>query len=92
MKMSITDGILYIICKNIATDEEDEDKNKHITTIYKASIDKEKSYIYKYAELIYVWNNMSYFIWILFILIVCFALFFVFIGSQKDKDINKKND
>ena len=92
MKMSITDGMLYIICKNITTNEKDANNFTLITTIYQASIDKEKSYIYKCAGLIYVWNNMSYFIWILFILIVCFALVFVFIGNQEDKDINKKND
>ena len=92
MKMSITDGMLYIICKNIITNEKDANNFTLITTIYQASIDKEKSYIYKCAGLIYVWNNMSYFIWILFILIVCFALVFVFIGNQEDKDINKKND
>lgn len=90
-KMSITDGTLYIISKNIINDKEDENKIKLITSIYKTSIDKENSYVYQCAGLIYEWDNLSCYIWIIFLFVVCFVLVFVCIGNQEDININKKN-
>lgn len=104
-KLSITNGTLYIVCKsiNITENSENEKENNatisnnntniEITTkVYKLSIDKERSYIYKCAGLNYKWKLQSYIIWGIFIVIIIFVLVFVFVGNKQDKDINKKND
>jgi len=88
-KMSINDGILYIICKNITKENNDTFNLK--TEIFKLSIYKEKSYVYKCAGIGQKWDWETYVVWILFISIVIFVLVFVFIGNKEDKVINKKD-
>ena len=88
-KMSIYDGTLYIVCKDIIRDNND---TFNITTqVFNLSIYKEKSYVYKCAGIGQKWDWETYIVWILFIVIVIFVLVFVFIGNKEDKNINKKD-
>ena len=91
-KISINNGVLYIICKTLKKENNDNDNFTLVTTIYNYSIEKEKSYVYKCAGLNYKWDLKSYIIWGIFSLILCFVLVFVFIENKQDKDINKKNN
>lgn len=88
-KMSIYDGNLYIICKNIV--KNNGDTFYLITQVFKLSIYKEKSYVYKCAGIGQKWDWETYSVWILFVAIVIFVLVFVFIGNKEDKVINKKD-
>lgn len=88
-KMSIYDGHLYIICKN--TEENNDDTFSLKTQVFKLSIYKEKSYVYKCAGIGQKWDWETYSVWILFVAIVIFVLVFVFIGNKEDKVINKKD-
>ena len=87
-KMSINDGKLFIICKNIT---EENDTFILRTEVFELSIYKEKSYVYKCAGIGQKWDWETYIVWILFIAIVIFVLVFVFIGNKEDKVINKKD-
>ena len=89
-RMSIYDGDLYIICKNIK-DNNDNDTFTLITEVFNLSIYKEKSYVYKCAGIGQKWDWEIYIVWIIFIAIVIFVLVFVFIGNKEDKNINKKD-
>ena len=89
-KLSITDGVLYILSKKIEIDSE----NNYViyNQIFRASIGDDKSYVYKCAGLAYRWHLIAYFIWGFFAVIVIFVLVFVYVGNEMDKEImlNKK--
>ena len=92
LKLSINNGFLYLNYKNLSSVT--ENKNFYIRTIiYNATIDKEKSYVYKCAGLNYKWNIITLIIWGIFAFILFFIAIFVFIENRQDKDYDyKKNN
>ena len=89
-KLSITDGVLYILSKKIEIDSEN---NYAVSNqIFSASIGNDKSYVYKCSGLAYRWHFIAYFIWGIFAVIVIFGLVFVYVGNEMDQEImiNKK--
>ena len=91
IKMSIRDGMLYIECKDIEIDQENEDLYRVVTTIFGTEIDKEKSYVYKCAGLRHKWDLYSYILWGFLVIIIILVLIFVCVENREDRDLKRKN-
>ena len=88
-KLSITEGVLYIISKNI--EKNDENSNNISNQVFKVSIDDDNSYVYECVGVAYKWKFIAYFIWGIFALVVLFVLVFVYVENDLDQElINKK--
>lgn len=88
-KLSITEGVLYIISKKI--EKIDENIYNISNQVFKVSIDDDNSYVYECAGVAYKWKFIAYFIWGIFALVVLFVFVFVYVENDLDQElINKK--
>lgn len=85
-KISLNNGTLYLTSKTFI------DENNFNSELIEKKIDEdndyEKSYMFKCSGLNYNYDWKSYFVWLIFAVIVIFILIFVFVEDYQDMDNN----
>ena len=83
-KISLNNGVIYLTYI-------DGNKTRYIEKQIGEDNTYEKSYMYKCTGLIYKYDWKSFFVWIIFAIIVIFIIIFVIVENKQDLDNNKNN-